>query len=99
MSLVMDMLKETGAVIADSHFVLASGKHAGIYINKDALYPHTSAASVVCRDFAEKVRGLPIDVVVGPALGGIILSQWTAFHLSELRSQEIFGVYTEKSPE
>jgi orotate phosphoribosyltransferase len=97
MSRVLDLLKQTGAVITDSHFVLTSGKHASIYINKDALYPHTSAVSSVCQEFAEKVKHLEIDTVVGPALGAIILSQWTAHHLSKLKGKEIFGVYTEKS--
>jgi len=45
---------------------------------------------------AEKFAAADIDVVVGPALGGIILSQWTAFHLSEMKGKEILGVYTEK---
>jgi len=99
MSKVLDILKSTGAVITDSHFVGTSGKHFATYINKDALYPHTAETSAVCRLFAEAVKNLDIDAVVGPALGGIILSQWTARHLSEIRDKEIFGVYTEKSPD
>ena len=39
---------------------------------------------------------MDIDTVAAPALGGIILSQWTAYHLSELKGKEILGVYTEK---
>lgn len=46
--------------------------------------------------FAEKFKDKMIDVVVGPALGGIILSQWTAHHLSKLKGRGILGVYTEK---
>jgi len=42
---------------------------------------------------------LDIDVVVAPALGGIILSQWTAYHLSKLKGKEISGVFTEKDAE
>lgn len=96
---VLDILKGTGAVMADGHFVLTSGKHAPIYFNKDALYPHTKQASEVCRRFAERVKDLDIDVVAGPALGGIILSQWTAHHLSEMKGREVLGVYTEKTPD
>lgn len=97
MSKVIELLKQTGAVITENHFVLSSGKHSSIYINKDALYPHTEAVSSVCRLFAEQVQHLEIDTVVGPALGGIILSQWTAHHLSLMKGKEVFGVYTEKS--
>jgi orotate phosphoribosyltransferase len=97
-SKVFDLLKQTGAVITGGHFVLTSGKHASVYINKDALYTHTSAVSAVCQQFAEKVMHLQIETVVGPALGGIILSQWTAHHLSRLKGKEVFAVYSEKTP-
>ncbi len=97
MSKVLELLKQSGALITGSHFVLTSGKHASVYINKDALYPHTELASKVCEEFAEKVKEMEIDSVVGPALGGIILSQWTAHHLSRLKRKEVFAVYTEKS--
>ena len=49
--------------------------------------------------FAEKYKDSNVDVVVGPALGGIILSTWIAFHLSQLTGREILGVYTEKDEE
>ncbi|HZU01190.1 MAG TPA: phosphoribosyltransferase family protein, partial [Ktedonobacteraceae bacterium] len=38
-----------------------------------------------------------IDVVVGPVLGGIVLSQWVAHHLNTRRSSgETLAVYAEK---
>lgn len=93
---VLSLLKSVNAVITDDHFVYTSGKHGSVYINKDALYPHTELASQVGQMFAEQVKDLEIDVVAAPALGGIILSQWTANHLSKLKGKEILGVYTEK---
>ncbi|HSA83304.1 MAG TPA: phosphoribosyltransferase family protein [Patescibacteria group bacterium] len=96
---VLDLLKKTGAILSDSHFVGTSGKHFDTYINKDALYPHTKETSRIGKLFAEKNKDLDIDVVVGPALGGIILSTWTAYHLSQLKNKEILGVYTEKDAE
>lgn len=96
---VIDILKNTKAIIADSHFVGTSGKHFDTYINKDALYPHTKETSRIGELFAEKNKDLAIDVVVGPALGGIILSTWVAYHLSKLKKKEILGVYTEKDAE
>jgi len=36
-------------------------------------------------------------VVVGPALGGIILSQWTAYYLEKLSKKKVLSVYTEKN--
>lgn len=93
---VVDILKKIGAVITDDHFVYTSGKHGSVYINKDALYPHTAETSEVCRIMAEMFKDREIEAVVGPALGGIILSQWVAHHLSQMKGKEVFGVYTEK---
>ncbi len=96
---VIEILKKVGAVITDSHFVGISGKHFATYINKDALYPYTKETSSIGKLFAEKAKDLGCEVVVGPALGGIILSQWTAYHLSEMLGKEVLGVYTEKTGE
>lgn len=96
---IIGILKRIGAVLTDDHFVYTSGKHGSVYINKDALYPHTTESSQVGRMFAEKFKDVDIDVVAAPALGGIILSQWTAYNLSKLKSKEVLGVYTEKTPE
>ena len=96
---VVDILKKVGAVITDSHFVYTSGKHGSVYVNKDTVYPHTAETSRIGELFAEKFKDVDIDVVAAPALGGIILSQWVAFHLSKLKGKEILGVYTEKTPD
>ncbi len=93
---VADILKKTGAIIEDSHFVYTSGKHAPVYVNKDYVYPHTAYISRIAEIIAEKYKDSPIDVVVGPSVGGIILSQWTAHHLSHIKGKEVLSVYTEK---
>lgn len=99
MKTIFEILKETQSLITDDHFVYTSGKHGSIYINKDAIYPHTEKVSEVGLLFAEKVKDLDIDVVVGPMIGGIILAQWTAHHLTKLKGKEVLGVYTEKDAE
>lgn len=96
MPTILDLLKKANAITTDSHIAYTSGKHGDAYINKDALYPHTEMTSQAGKMMAEKYKDADIDVVVGPALGGIILSQWVAFHLSALQEKEILGVYAEK---
>jgi orotate phosphoribosyltransferase len=96
---IVELLKQAHALITDDHFVYTSGKHGSVYINKDALYPHTEIASDVGKMMAEKFRNENIDVVVAPALGGIVLSQWVAHHLSAMQRKEILGVYAEKDSE
>lgn len=95
---VIQILKSAGSVITDSHFVGTSGRHMATYVNKDALFPHTALTSRICELLAEKNKHHPIDLVVGPALGGIILSQWTAYHLTKMLGREVLSVYTEKVP-
>jgi len=93
---ILDILRKTNAVVTDSHIVYTSGKHGSIYINKDAIYPHVEYASRVGKMFAQKFKNKAIDIVAAPAIGGIILSQWTAYHLSKLKKKKILGIYTEK---
>jgi orotate phosphoribosyltransferase len=94
---VLKILAKVGAIFKDSHFVGTSGRHMSVYLNKDFLFPHAQEASKVGKLFAKKYATSKIDVVVGPALGGIILSQWTAYHLTKLTRKKVHGIYTEKT--
>lgn len=96
---ILEILKKTNTINDNSHFVYTSGKHAKSYINKDAIFPHTKYTSRIAEIIAEKFIDSKIDVVAGPSLGGIILSQWTAYHLSRLSNKEVLSVYTEKTPD
>lgn len=96
---VVQILKKVGAILTNDHFVLTTGRHSDGYINKDRLYTHPLESSAVGLMFAEKYRDKKIEVVAAPALGGIILSQWTAYHLTQLTGSEVQGVYTEKTPD
>lgn len=96
---IVKLLKSIDAIITNGHFVYTSGKHGSVYVRKDRLYPNTKKTSDACKLIAEKLKNKNIDVVVGPSIGGIILSQWTAYHLTKLKKKEIFGVFTEKDEE
>jgi orotate phosphoribosyltransferase len=87
------ILAESGAVIRDGHVVYTSGRHGSAYVNKDAVYPHTERVRELCGLLAEAGRPLGADVVCGPAMGGIILAQWTGHHLG------LPAVYAEKATE
>jgi orotate phosphoribosyltransferase len=87
---ILDLLRETGAIL-DGHFILSSGKHAARYIQCAKLLQHPDIAERVCRTLAKRVEGLgPIDVVIGPALGGIIV----AYELAEQLG--VRGLFTER---
>lgn len=94
---VLKLLKKSNAIFSNSHFVFTSGKHAPRYIDKMALFAHPIYASEMGELFAKKYKDSSIDAVVAPAMGGIILAQWTAYHLSKLQNKDILGIYTEKT--
>ncbi|MDO8461962.1 MAG: phosphoribosyltransferase family protein [Deltaproteobacteria bacterium] len=93
---VLRILTKSGAVITGSHIIYTSGKHGAAYVNKDAIYPHTKEISLLCRTIAENFTKAEVDIVVAPAVGGVILSQWVAHHLSDLTGREVLAVYAEK---
>ena len=92
----LDILKKVAAITTNSHIVLTTGRHSDGYLNLDMLIPHTEESSKMGQLFAEKYKNADIDVVAGPAVGGIILSQWVAYHLSKLKGKEILSVFAEK---
>lgn len=87
---ILEILAKVGAVIMNSHIVYTSGKHGSAYVNKDAIYPHTKETSDLCHTLMNRIAELhPINyvslipqAVVAPAVGGVILSQWIAYHFS-----------------
>ncbi len=91
----LEIMGQTGAVLTNSHFVYASWKHGRVYINKDAVYPHIAETSHLCRGIAEHFQGDGIEVVVAPAIGGVILSQWTTQHLISLTGRKVLATYAE----
>jgi orotate phosphoribosyltransferase len=86
-----EILAEARAIITGSHVVYTSGKHGSAYVNKDAVYPSTARVSELCRHLADAARAHGPEVVCGPAMGGIILAQWTGHHLG------LPAVYAEKA--
>ncbi|HXS15047.1 MAG TPA: phosphoribosyltransferase family protein [Candidatus Saccharimonadales bacterium] len=94
---IIQILKKIDALVVNDHFVYTSGKHGSAYIRKDKLYPFTKLTSKVCKMIAEQVKDWGIEIVVGPSVGGIVLSQWTAYHLSHITKKEVLSVFTEKS--
>lgn len=93
---VLRVLRRVGAVITDSHIVYTSGKHGSAYVNKDAVYPHTGETSQLCYMISRQFRDDNVQVVIAPAIGGVILMTWTAYHLSDWAGRDVLGVYAEK---
>ena len=93
---IMMALKAAGAIKTNDHFVYTSGKHGSAYVNKDAIYPDTDRTAKICSEFASAFIKDGVEAVIGPALGGIILSQWTAQTLTAMLQLRVLSLYAEK---
>jgi len=89
-------LQEIKAMILHSHVVYPDGLHGTVHIEASAIYPHARETSRLCRRVAKQFVNDNIEVVVAPAIGGAIISQWVAYHLSEQSEHEVLSVYAEK---
>ena len=79
MSDTISLLKESGALL-EGHFLLSSGRHADRYFQCARLLAHPDRAAMALSGLVELLRAdmkagkLQIDVVVGPAIGGIVVA-------------------------
>lgn len=78
---VMDLLEWTGAIMK-GHFKLTSGRHSDTYIEKFRLLENPIALDKICLTMANKYNEDNIDLVVGAAIGGILLSGGVGKHLN-----------------
>ena len=70
----LKILKETNALL-EGHFILSSGLHSNQYIQCAKLLSYPEKAEIICSSLAEKIKGnfSKIDIVLSPALGGMIV--------------------------
>ncbi|MEF9865263.1 MAG: orotate phosphoribosyltransferase [Oscillospiraceae bacterium] len=67
----LDILKETHAFL-EGHFLLSSGRHSSAYCQMAKLQQYPDKAATVLAPVAKALGEMDIDVVVGPAMGGIV---------------------------
>lgn len=80
---VLDVFRQCGAIL-EGHFVLSSGLHSPVFLQKARVFMHPDKTEILCRALAQKLRaaGLgQIDYCVGPAVGGIIPAYETSRHM------------------
>ena len=79
---VLQNFREAGALL-EGHFVLSSGLHSPVFLQKMFIFQDPARTEVLCRALAEKIQDAygKVDVVVSPAVGGIVPGYETARHL------------------
>lgn len=85
----IEILTECGALL-EGHFLLSSGLHSNRYCQCAKLLQHPDKAAEVLKTVADKIKDLNIDVLVGPAMGGVIVSYELARQLNKK------GIFTER---
>ena len=72
---VLDVFREAGALL-EGHFILSSGRRSPVFLQKALVFSQPELSARLCGALADKVRTElgEVDVVVGPAMGGVIPS-------------------------
>lgn len=71
---VLRIFRETGALLS-GHFLLSSGLHSPTYFQCALVFQHPQHAECLGSELAFRFQGCPVDLVVSPAVGGIVVGQ------------------------
>ena len=74
---ILDLFRRVGALL-EGHFRLTSGLHSPGYLQCALVLQHPGEAERCGAQLAERTRGLGAEVVLSPALGGIVIGQEVA---------------------
>lgn len=83
----LEIYKKTGAVL-HGHFKLTSGRHSDTYMQSAKIFVDTESSEKLCKALAEKLEGIDVDIVISPAIGGILMGYEVA---RQLKKPNIFA--------
>ena len=86
---LLTLFKETGALL-EGHFLLTSGLHSPQYFQCAKVLQYPQHAQKLCWEIAYKYMSEKVNVVIGPALGGIVVAQEVA------RLMSCRGIFAER---
>lgn len=70
---VKQLLVETGAIL-EGHFLLTSGLHSPMYVEKFQVLQYPEHTARMCAALAEQFADDQVELVIGPVTGGILLA-------------------------
>ncbi|MBX7132286.1 MAG: orotate phosphoribosyltransferase [Fimbriimonadaceae bacterium] len=70
---LLPLLEKRGAILR-GHFILTSGRHSDLYVEKFRVLEQPDILSEVCARIASFFKGAGITLVAGPTTGGIIIA-------------------------
>jgi orotate phosphoribosyltransferase len=76
---VLDEFRASDALL-EGHFILSSGRHSPVFLQKMRVFQYPDRTERICNALAGKIREQfgAVDLVVSPAMGGIIPGYETA---------------------
>lgn len=77
---ILKIFKKTGSFLR-GHFALSSGLHSGHYLQCALFLQYPRYSSALCKELAKRFGIDSPTVVVGPSMGGVIVSYEVARHL------------------
>ena len=80
---VLDVFREAGALL-EGHFILSSGRRSSVFLQKALIFKNPVLTSKLCKALADKVTttlDVQPDIIVAPAMGGVIPGYETARHM------------------
>ncbi|HEX9779704.1 MAG TPA: orotate phosphoribosyltransferase [bacterium] len=86
---LLDILRGHHA-LQRGHFELSSGLHSGHYFQCAQLLQHPKIAAQLCQELARRFRTAKPSIVIGPAIGGVLVAYETA------RALGVRAMYTER---
>ena len=69
----LNLLREHKAIL-EGHFLLTSGRHSGVYVEKFRLLERPELTAQFAEPIAEHFREANPDLIVGPLTGGILVA-------------------------
>ena len=76
---ILDEFRASEALL-EGHFILSSGRHSPVFLQKMRVFQYPERTERLCRALAEAIaeRFGQVDMVVSPAMGGVIPGYETA---------------------
>lgn len=69
---ILRIFDETG-VLQEGHFILTSGRHSKRFMQTAQVLQYANKTEKLCRSLTEQFQNEKIDIVISPAVGGILV--------------------------
>jgi len=96
---VLKIYKSIGALL-EGHFILSSGLRSRMYLQSALVFSNSKIAETLCKSLAHKIKKSvdvnSIDLIVSPAMGGVIVGYELSRHLDKTNIfvERVDGVFS-----